>query len=286
MSRYESLLNSQADLGPRALNLVARTAFRDVQASFDTYAEVVFPSDPAELAEYLTVTKLEGLQALVKQTLAFIQRYPDFEYSTAALYIQGRTYLAYAEMLYDVPDPELDFPAGTPEEMIEEILEEFRAGLRDRAQPVEEKAIARLQAVLAKSAEAKRSSIWIDRSIETLNTIRPREYPLEKAEVRGQTESVVIPTGRPRSRPGSAFEQEKRKQEAPPEPDPQEAPGAPGAETPGAETPGPDSEAPAPEAPVPEAPAEQAPAEEAPAPSPEAPQPEVPADSPWGGGEQ
>ena len=293
MSRYESMLSAQLEMGPRALNLVAKTAFREVQASYDEYAAVEFPTDPAELAEYLTVTKLEGLQALVKETLAFIQRYPDFEYSTAALYIQGKTYLAYAEMLYDVPDPELDFPAGTPEEMIEEILEEFRSGLRDRAQPVEEKAIARLQAVLAKSVEAKRSSIWIDRAIETLNTIRPREYPLEKAEVRGQAESIVIPTGRPRSRPGSAFEEEKIKEEAPPEPAPapEEAPAAPGPEAPtpgeegtGGETPAPVEPAPAPVGPAPDAPAPEAPAPEAPAP--EAPQPEVPADSPWGGGGQ
>jgi TolA-binding protein len=283
MNRYESMLNAQLDMGPRALNLVAKTAFRDVQASYDVYALVEFPTDPAELAEYLTVTKLEGLQALVKGTLAFIQRYPDFEYSTAALYIQGMTYLTYAEMLYDVPDPELDFPAGTPEEMIEEILEEFRSGLRDRAQPVEEKAIARLQAVLAKSAESKRSSIWIDRSIEALNAIRPREYPLEKAEVRGEAESIVIPTGRPRSRPGSAFEKEKVKKQAPPKPapTPEEAPAAPGPEAP---VPGPEGSGG--ETPALETPALETPAPEVPAPAPEAPQPEVPEDCPWGGGGQ
>ena len=66
--------------------------------------------------------------------------------------------------------------------MVEELLEDFRSGLREKADPVEQKAIARFKAVLQKGQEAKRSAIWIDRAIEALNHARPREYPLEKAE--------------------------------------------------------------------------------------------------------
>ena len=71
---------------------------------------------------------------------------------------------------------------------------QWESALSDLAIPLEEKAIARFEANLAKSTNEKRSSVWIDKSILALNDINPSQYPLEKAELLGQADASVMPS--------------------------------------------------------------------------------------------
>ena len=83
----------------------------------------------------------------------------------------------------------------------EDLLAAYREELDKLGRPAEDKGISRLQSNLQKAKDERRSSVWIDRSIAMLNDRDPLNYPLEKAEVRGQSTASVLPTAGPMDMP-------------------------------------------------------------------------------------
>lgn len=184
-------------LGPKARNIAAQAEFRKLQARYDVFAKVDYPKDDGKLAVYLMETKVAEYSAIQDQCLALITTYQDFEYSSAALYIWGATYKAYADMLFRAPAP----PGIAGNVELEDI---YRRTLDEKARPIEDKAVARLEANVQKSKDEKRSSVWIERSLVMLNDINPAAYPLEKQESRGVGDASVLPTIGPLSMPAAS----------------------------------------------------------------------------------
>lgn len=181
-------------MGPLARNIAAEGAFRDLQALYDDFADDDYPRKEEDMVPFLLEQKVAEYQTLEAASLALIQTYSDFEYSSAAIYIWGNTYLTYANYLYKAPLPK-SFEGNFEAEEI------WYQRMSENAAPIEDKAIARFEANLEKSKNEKRSSVWIDRTIEKLNDINPSAYPLEKAEVRGAGDAAVIPSAGPENQP-------------------------------------------------------------------------------------
>lgn len=182
-----------------AANRAAEAAFRDLEARYNDFADDDYPrkQDSETLKAFLLDegSKLDEYIEIEKGALKIIETYGDFEYSSAAIYIWGKAYLRMAEYLFNAPMPtDLAKLAQGDEDLLWELEVAWQDALSEQAIPLEEKAIARFEANLAKSKAEKRSSVWIDKSIEALNGINPSEYPLEKAELRGQAEAEVIPS--------------------------------------------------------------------------------------------
>ncbi len=181
-------LAAQGPIGPKARNLAAGIAFRDLWARYETFAAEGYPS-PKKLEDPETVTTLldtlsTEIKAIEQQAIDLITTYQDFEYTSAALFVQGATYWDHAEYLYNWP---------IPEDWDWELVDIYREQIDSFAEPVQVKAIARLEANLQKSKDEKRSSEWIDKTVAMLNDISPSEYPLEKPEVQGGVDPVVLP---------------------------------------------------------------------------------------------
>ena len=192
MTDYNALAAKGA-MGSVARNRAAEGAFRELQSMYDDFIGDPYPSNEDKLVEFLISypdgspgDKVVEYKAIEKKCIEIIETYQDFEYSTAAIYIWGSTYIAYADYLYDAPVPRA-FAADPDLEII------FLDKMAEQAQPIEEKGITRFQQNLEKAKNEKRSSVWIDRTMVALNDINPSEYALEKTELRGSTDPTVIP---------------------------------------------------------------------------------------------
>lgn len=175
-------------VGPAGRHYAAQAAFRDLQATYDAFIVIKYPKDEDAKAKLLLETKRADLDNIERMSLSLIEVYADFEYSSAAIYLWGSAYLQYAEMLYKAPPPA---------NFTEEMVALYRETLDGLARPVEEKGVNRLKANLQKAKDEKRSSVWIDKSIQLLNEYDPSGYPLEKPETRGTADSSVVPSAGP-----------------------------------------------------------------------------------------
>ena len=189
--------------GRRGRHLAASVVFKQLLADLEAFKEITYP-DASKISfvqgfNELTVSKKEELDALADRANALYQTYSDPVTTMGAFYVVGAGQLAYAELYYNAP---------TPTMLNERQAERFRSGLVAGATPEEEKALGSLKSVLKWSERLKESSEWVDRAIVTLNELRPKEYPLEKPEVRGVGDSNFVPVAGPRSEALPELEEE------------------------------------------------------------------------------
>ncbi|HJN75319.1 MAG TPA: tetratricopeptide repeat protein [Myxococcota bacterium] len=187
-------LASSGTVGPLARNRAAEAAFRRLVVQYEDFVDDDYPKKEEDMVPFLLEGKVAEYQSIEANCLAIIETYQDFEYSSAAIYIWGSTYKVYADLLYKAPVPK-SLQGNIEAEDI------WYTKMAEAAAPIEDKAIARFEANLEKSMNEKRSSVWIDRTIEMLNDINPSAYPLEKAEVRGDNAAAVVPSSGPMSQP-------------------------------------------------------------------------------------
>lgn len=170
-------LSSTSKLSAESRNLAAQAAVRTLQGQYDAFMNFKYTKDEKKDAVLLTETKPAEVVAIDQAASRVVTTYQDFDAASAALYLTGAAHWGYVEMLIKAPPP----PKFT-----EEMVLIYEERLRELADPVQAKAISRLETNLARSAELGLSSPWIGRSIALLNTIDPSKYPAEKPEVRGQ----------------------------------------------------------------------------------------------------
>jgi TolA-binding protein len=174
-------------IGSLGVRYAAAAAFRPVQSAFDVFQQYEFSDSDDKNADLVTQRKSD-LEALGQQCLELIKAYPDFDYSSAALYTWGAAYLTFANLLFEVPEPQ-----GFDDEMLDmyyEQLDEMRI-------PVEDKGKSRLIAVLDKAKEEKRWSEWTSTTLNFLASKFPSEYAKEANEVRGAGDSTLVPMAGP-----------------------------------------------------------------------------------------
>lgn len=187
-------------IGARGRFYAAQAEFRKIEEEFATFEVINYTRNDQRNAEMLIQEKPAELAAFEAHCLELVTTYQDFEWSSAALFMAGKAYMVYANMLYNAPSP-----PGLDEEsemLYREALDEYRV-------PVEDKGRARLQANLDKAAEDRRWSPWMTETLNLLAETFPGEYSPEKAEIRGEIESNYVPPPRPLTvRPQQAEEEE------------------------------------------------------------------------------
>lgn len=182
--------NFSSQIGPRGRYYAAQAEFREIKKDFAAFESITYTRNDQKNAELLIQQKPEELKAFENRCLALVTTYQDFEYSSAALYMAGKAYLTYAEMLYNAPSPPT---LDEEEEMLyREALDEYRL-------PVEDKGRARLQAGLDKAEQEKLWSPWQTKTLDLLADYFAGEYSPEKPEIRGDIESNYVPPARPMS---------------------------------------------------------------------------------------
>jgi len=176
------------EIGPLGVHYAAAAAYRPVEAAFEEFKLYEFSENDDKNASLINEIKKPALYALEAQCVGLIEAYPDFDYSSAALYTLGASYLTFAKLLFEVPEPE-----GLDDEMLDMYLEAIDT-LRI---PVEDKGKARLIAVLEKAKTEKRWSDWTSKTVDFLAASFPSEFSKEIQEIRGATDSTLVPLAGP-----------------------------------------------------------------------------------------
>lgn len=180
--------STSASLGPAARSMAAEGALRGLQAEFERFKQYKYGNNENKNVTLALETKPAELRALVDHAVAFIQRYQEFETTTAALYIQGMAYFAYSDMIYNFP---------VPPNLTDEELEIFQGQLDAYRLPAEDRGKTRLVATIEQATSQKQWSEWASKALEELHTRYPTQYPSERAEGRGQVRADIVPVAGP-----------------------------------------------------------------------------------------
>jgi len=220
-------LSPTGEIGSAGRHYAAHVAFRQLKADYESFQVIEFTRNDDKNATLLLETKKAQLEAIAAKGGNLVATYQDFEYSSAAIYVIGMSFLAYADMLYDAPPPK-----GLDEDelmLYQEAIDEIRI-------PIEDKGRARLEANLEKARAEKLWSVWITTTLEVLAKRYPAEHTVEKEEIRGMGDSTLVPMGGPISLRGGD-EEEAEASESPdapseptapsPAPDPEPDPASP-----------------------------------------------------------
>lgn len=124
----------------------------------------------------------DELRGITEEAHRIMDRYRDPDTIAEALYRQGVTYFAFADLVRTFPIPD-----GTPEETVayERTLEV------DFFLAAEQRGRNRLLAGLERAAESRRWSDWNTRALVLLHERYPWEFPAQRPETWGASEGWV-----------------------------------------------------------------------------------------------
>lgn len=186
-----------AKLTSRARSLAAEGALTDLLARYETFKLVKWSSE-AKNVEILLKGKPDELKALVEKAVQMIQMYQDYETAAAALYVQGMTFYAYADMAYTMPAPRSLDEDGLAI-YLDQIAQQFQIPSEDRGK-------ARLVASLEKANAEKRWSEWNTKALEALHDRDPKGWPSQRQESRGVVRGAAMQVAGPASLPDEKTE--------------------------------------------------------------------------------
>lgn len=170
---YDGFQQAGTPVSPTERGYAAEAEFRGIADALEAFKVIKYVGDAERDGVLLRETKKKEREALEARCLALIQKYQDFVYTSAALYVQAEAFYAYAAMLYNVPTPK-----GLPPEM----EDYFREKLDEIREPAEEKGKAFAMANLDKARESRSWSVWQGKTLDLLNEHFPSEFPREKVE--------------------------------------------------------------------------------------------------------
>jgi TolA-binding protein len=168
--------------GSMAAAAPAKARFELVENDFRRYERMKLSGSTANQGKILAA-KRQMLNDLEAKYVEVFQ-YKAFDWTVASFVRVGYLYQLFAQMLYDAPDP----PGLSDEDM-----DLFRTQIEEQAIKWENIAIERYAVAVAKARELKIVNEWSQRALKELNTYKPAEYPLFKAEKRQYEFSTDVP---------------------------------------------------------------------------------------------
>jgi TolA-binding protein len=179
---FATLISSGRTVGVNGRHYAAAAGFREVQAAFERVTANRLSGNEERDGKLILEDLPVQLQAFDEQALAFVAKYADFEYSTAAMTRIGQAYLYYADLGFSLEPPE-----SFSDELKDAWQEVFDAQVRPGLETIETKGKDRLVRVVDFARERKRYSTYVGEAQRDLNERDPRAYPAVKEEVRGET---------------------------------------------------------------------------------------------------
>lgn len=172
-------------VGPAGRDAAAAAAFRSLQARFDTIAARKLTRNEKKDTAMLLDELPAEIKAFDEASAAFVARYLSFQYSTAALYLQGAVRAAYAKLGFGVEPP-----ANLDEDSQAAYWELLEETLFPQMRGVEEQAIGFYQKVVDLGVQQKRHARWVDEAQAGMAAIDPATYPTPKQPLLGVLEAV------------------------------------------------------------------------------------------------
>ena len=174
-SSYQTCRNEfttrRIEVRSRAGAAAAKCAFELAEARFRRYDDMKIAGTGRRQIRALT-NKAKS-QRSVEQAYRNVFRYKRVETTLAASYRIGHTYERFAEALFSAPIPR-EFRND------EDLANEYRAQLEERAAVLERKAEAAYRKAYEEAKRTRVTNEWTDRILEGLNKYSPAEFPIQK----------------------------------------------------------------------------------------------------------
>ncbi|MBN2800131.1 MAG: tetratricopeptide repeat protein [Deltaproteobacteria bacterium] len=189
---YLKLLANGTPVGPLERHYAAEAGFRDLSSKYDTFMAIELKPNTMRNADDNAVLLLETLQNEVvtfdDEANAFASRYPDQEYVSATLYYKGMTMLKFSGM-----GIRLTCPTDMDEDTCWAWQELWDENALPKFETIENKGVGRLSTLVEKASAEGFHNEWITKALTALNEARPADWPAQKAEKFGETDSAVFP---------------------------------------------------------------------------------------------
>jgi cellulose synthase operon protein C len=234
-----------AKAGPYA----AESQFQLVERDFAKFKEIGITGSSKEQKKALThkAEVLKSVEDRYKSVLPFKQ----IEWTLAALFRIGQLYQNFADSLTKAPcPPDVRQAARSMGVTAEEVCDEYRVILEEKAAGIEDKAVVAFETTINKAREFQVANRWTKLTLIALNRLRAKMWPLQKDAkqfidvVALRPPSMLDEMGRPVVKPAPPSEAPPAEKAKEPEPAKQ-APSPPHAGAPAAAEPPAASPAPA-----------------------------------------
>lgn len=178
LSLYDRILAEGGRVEGVGLDAVAAVAFAPLKAEFDRLTKDKLTRDDERDAKLLEdrVAIVADFRARIA---AFWRKYPSFEYTTAAFYLEAEMLAHWAELGLSLQPPD-----GLDDEQAAAYYEVLETEVYPKFHDLEDEALGLFQRIIDLAGVQKRWSEWVSRSQAAQNRIRPADYPAAKPEIR------------------------------------------------------------------------------------------------------
>jgi hypothetical protein len=185
---FDEVVGAGKPLDPSSRDMVAESAFRELQARYDKIAATQLSRNEQKDTLLLTSTLRAEVDKFTADTQTFTSKYLSFEYTTAAGYLAASAQAAYAKLGLSFEPPAI-FQDEERDQYIQLLEEKFYPLFY----PIEDAAVSTYESVIALGKDSGRHSVWIDRTYEALNRLRPEKYPAARRTLDGSVDVRVPP---------------------------------------------------------------------------------------------
>lgn len=151
----------------------AEARFQLVEEEFRSYERLKLSGSVANQGRI--VTQKKAMLGALEVKYADVFPYKSFDWTVAGFFRIGHIYQLFAQMLYDAPDPQ---------GLSDEEMDQYRTLIEEQAVKWENVAIQRYEVTVQNARELKIVNEWSQRALKELNSYKPAEFPLFKAERR------------------------------------------------------------------------------------------------------
>ncbi|MFT4626999.1 MAG: TolA-binding protein [Myxococcota bacterium] len=199
VARFDAIVGAGGVVGARGQHSAARAEFRVLQVMFDDLVDDQLTGDEEKDGVLLDETKPAEIKALGSRADAFIAKYADFAYISAAYLLKAEALLYLADLGLSIKPP-----ADWPDEQQFAYLDLLDEKVFPKYYGFEEQGIKRLVELVQFATRTKRHSRYIDDANAELNRRRPADYPALKREIVGKAVPVSPVPIRPLRVPAKA----------------------------------------------------------------------------------
>ena len=202
ITRFDAIVAAGEEVGPRGHHSAARAEFRELEALFADLTDEILSGDEEKDGVLLEETKPEEIRTFGARADAFINKYADFDYISAAYLLKARALLYLADLGLSIKPP--DWMTEEQQFAYFDLLDEQ---VFPKFYDYEDQGLQRMSDLVDFAKRNKRHSSYIDDASIELNRRRPSEYPAFKQELVGTATPPAPVEVKPLELPGDEGEQ-------------------------------------------------------------------------------
>lgn len=157
----------------------AEAQFALVETRFKTFLAIKF-TGPAKKQQKTLLKKAELLKEIEEEYKAILV-FKQIDWTLASLYRIGQLYHEFARSLIDAEcPPDVKAAARKVGATVDEVCDEYRFLLEDRAVNLEDKAVEAYETTITRARELQVANPWTKKTLVQLNKLRRKLWPLQK----------------------------------------------------------------------------------------------------------